>query len=568
MTGASPRRGGVLRLYGPGSMDHVDPASSYYMLSGQILRLFTRQLFAYPPIPVLRDWRQVVPVPDLATEMPTLANGLLSDDHLTYTVPLRRGVLWDTEPAREVTAHDVVRGFKRAANPVFRGGAIHYYTSTIRGFARFSDDYTAAMAGTEPTARDLAAFQNSHDIPGVRAVDDHTVRFELVRPALDFPHILAMTFGSPAPAEYDGYLPDGPDFRANVRSIGPYRLSHYVHGRELRMERNPVWRQETDPIRHQYLDGVEVVMEKATPDQVGERIRSGGADLSWASPVTEPYDVNPTDPGNNLGYALNPYLVFNMVSPNEDGATTKLKVRQAISYAVDRTAMVTIFDELSAGTVMWPATSAIPPGNYGYRELDPYPTPGFRGDPEKARALLVEAGYADGLTLTMVHRDVDANPEVAESLAADLAKIGITLRMIPLGHADYYPFLQDPANARAGGWDLSAPAWTPDWFGNNGRAFLQPMFQTNETRGTSNYGCYSDPETDRLIEAALSATDQGEAEELWHRVDARVMADAAIVPLLVHAPTIPHLRGARVRDAVPMPTIDRWFDLANLWLEP
>jgi peptide/nickel transport system substrate-binding protein len=568
MSGDRARHGGVLRMYGPGSMDHVDPASSYYMLSGQIIRLFTRQLFTYRAVRELRDWRQVTPVPDIALEVPTVENGGLSPAHLTYTIHLRPGVRWDTTPPREVTANDFVRGFKRMCNPVLRAGAIHYYTSTIEGMSAFCDDYAAAVPQRDPSAADLAAFQNSHGIPGITAVDDRTLVFRLTRPALDFVHILSMMFASPAPVEYDSFVPDSQEFRAGVRSIGPYRLTHYVHGRELRMEPNPVWRQDTDPVRHQYLDGVEVTMEKATPEQVGRRIRSGLADLSWASPVTEAYDANPTDPGNNLGYALNPYLVFNMVSPNSGGATGRLEVRRAIAYAVNKAAMVDIFDKLSAGTVMWPARSAIPPGNYGYEDYDPYPTPDDRGDPERARALLAEAGYGDGLTLTIAHRDVDANPEVAHSLAADLAEAGITLRFADMGHADYYPFLRDPANARAGAWDISAPAWTPDWFGNNGRAFLQPMFQTNEIRGTGNYGCYSNPGVDRMIDEALSATDPDQAHAAWHAVDVQVMTDVAIVPLLVHAPTIPHLRGARVRDAVAMPTIDRWFDLATLWLEP
>lgn len=558
---------GILRLYGPGSMDHVDPACSYYMLSGQIIRLFTRQLFTYHSVRTLRDWRQVTPVPDVAVEIPTVENGGLSADQLTYTVRLRPGVHWDTTPPREVTADDFVRGFKRMCNPIWRAGAIHYYTSTIEGMGRFCDEYAAAFPAGDPTAADLADFQNSHEIAGITALDDRTLRFRLVRPALDFPHILAMMCASPAPVEYDAVVPDSARFRREVRSLGPYRLTHYVHGRELRMAPNPVWRKESDPVRHRHLDGVEVTMEKATPEEVGQRIRSGGADLSWASPITEPYEVNPTDPGNNLGYALNPYLVFNMVSPNADAAVGKVGVREAIAYAIDKMALVDIFDKLSAGTVMWPARTAIPPGNYGYEDYDPYPTPGDRGDPERARELLAAAGYPGGLTLTIAHRDVDANPEVAESLAEDLGKAGITLRFRSMGHADFYPFLRDPANAIAGEWDISAPAWTPDWFGNNGRAFLQPMFQTNQVRGTGNYGCYSNPDVDRMIEQALSATDPDAAHAAWHAVDLQVMRDVAIVPLLVHAPTIPHLQGARVRNAIPMPTIDRWFDLSNLWLE-
>jgi peptide/nickel transport system substrate-binding protein len=567
MSGAQPAYGGTLRLYGPGSMDHVDPACAYYMLGGQILRLFARQLFTYAPIRSLRDWRAVTPVPDIATEIPSTYNAGLSASHKVYTVRLRPDVIWDTNPPRPVTAQDFIRGFKRMCNPVMGAGGIRYYTSTIRGMAEYCAAYAESVPDREATAADLAAFQNSHEIPGILAIDDDTLIFELLRPAPDFLHILAVTFASPAPVEYDAYVPDSPEFRRNTRSNGPYRLTRYEHGVALRMERNPVWRPESDPVRRAYVDAVEITMEMATPSEVGAKIRSGQADLSWASPVTEPYDLDPADPGNDLGYALNPYIAFNFASPNSGGAMGNVKVRQAIAYAVDKMAIAQIYHDLSAGTVMKPARTAIPPGNDGYEDYDLYPTPGFRGDLEKARRLLAEAGYEDGLELIAVHRNVDANPEVVRSIAADLKNLGITVRLVSMGHAEYYPFLQDPANAEAGLWDLATPSWTPDWFGNNGRAFLQPMFQTNMARGTCNYGCYSDPEVDHLIEEALGAIDSDRAAVFWHAVDRRVMEDAAIVPILVHAPTIPHLSSSRVRDAIAMPTIDRWFDLANLWLD-
>ncbi len=561
-----PRIGGVLRLYGPGSMDHVDPASSYYALSGQIIRLFARQLFTYPCERDLRNPRSITPTPDVATETPTRENGGISRDGTTFTIRLRPAVFWNTTPPRPVTARDFVRGFKRMCCPVTRAGAIGYYTSTIRGMAEFCDRYTAAV-GADATAGELAAFQNANEIAGMHALNDRTLVFELVRPANDFLNVLSMTFASAAPVEYDAYVPDSPEFRRGTISNGPYQLDSYVHGRELRMSRNGAWRQEGDPVRHQYIDGVHVLMEKVTQDEVRARIADGRADLSWASPVTEPYDAPPTDAGNDLGYALNPYLVFNTRSPNFDGAVTKLAVRQAIAFAIDKTAIAEIFHGLEAGTVMRPAQSAVPPGNDGCSGFNPYATLGDRGDPERARALLRSAGYETGLTLTALHRDVDANPRVAKAYAADLAKCGIETKLVAVGHAKYYEFLQNPANAIAGAWDISAPSWTPDWFGNNGRAFLQPMFQTNESRGTSNYGLYSNPEVDRLIGRALATPDHAEARLIWEQVDRQVMADAAIVPLLVHSPTIPHLSGSRVRNAIAMPTIDRWFDLANLWLD-
>jgi peptide/nickel transport system substrate-binding protein len=548
-------------------MDHVDPASSYYALSGQIIRLFARQLFTYPCEPDLRNPRAITPTADAATRMPTRENGDISPDGRTYTIRLRPGVLWNTVPPRAVTAADFVRGFKRMCCPVIRAGAIAYYTSSIRGMTAFCDSY-ASNVGRGASAAEVAAFQSAHEISGLQAADDRTLVFELIRPTSDFLSILSMTFASAAPVEYDAYLPDSPEFRRGTISNGPYQLDHYVHGRELTMSRNPAWRPVSDPVRHQYVDGIHVVMEKVTPDEVRARIAAGEADLSWASPVTEPYRVPPTETGNDLGYAVNPYLVFNTRSPNWDNATGKRAVRQAIAVAIDKMAIAAIFHELEAGTVMRPARSAVPPGNDGCSGHNPYATPGDRGDPERARALLREAGYGDGLTLIALHRDVDANPIVARSYAADLAKCGITTQLAAVGHAEYYESLQNPANAIAGTWDISAPSWTPDWFGNNGRAFLQPMFQSNESVGTSNYGLYSNPVVDDLIEQALATPDRDAARSIWQQVDRQVMDDAAIVPLLVHAPTIPHLSGSRVRNAIPMPTVDRWFDLSNLWLDP
>jgi peptide/nickel transport system substrate-binding protein len=565
MTTGTPRYGGTLRYYGPGGMDHVDPASAYYAMSHQIIRLFARQLFSYP---TALDASALVPVPDVAARIPTVANGGVSADGLRYTIGLRPGVFWDTAPHREVTAADFVRGFKRMGNPVAGAGAIAYYTSTIKGMAGYVEGYRAAFAGTRPTAADLASYQNSHDIAGLRAVDGRTLVIELIRPANDLLNLLAMTFVSAAPREYDDVVPDGPEFIRAVRSNGPYRLTGYLHGRSLAMERNPAWRQDSDPLRHQYIDAIEVVVEQVSDDRVRKAIDSGAADLSWGAAVASDERV-PPDAGRHLGYALNPYLVFNFRSPNQRGAMADPLVRRAIGYAIDKTAVVKLFDGMDIGTVSQPARTVIPPGNVGHRDYDPYPTPGDRGDPRMCRELLARAGYPDGLTLRAPYRDDAVHAEIAEAYAADLAKGGVTVRLAHIRSTDeYYRILQDPARAAAGEWDITAAAWTPDWFGNNGRAFVQPMLQSNFARGTSNYGDYRNPTVDRLIEEALAAGDADRAGRLWHEVDRRVMADVAIVPVAACEPTIRHRTSSRVRNAVPLPQVDRWYDAANLWLDP
>jgi peptide/nickel transport system substrate-binding protein len=562
---AQPRYGGVLRYFGPGGMDHVDPACAYYAFSHQILRLFTRQLFSYR---TALDESALVPVPDVAAGTPTVAGGGLSPDGLRYRIRLRPGVQWDTDPPRPVTAGDFIRGFKRMCNPVAGAGAIAYYTSTIQGVAEFTEGYRRAFAGRSPSAAELAAYQNAHEIAGLSTESHDVLVIDLVRPANDMLNILAMMFASPAPVEYDAYLPDSPELIRNLRSIGPYRLTEYRPGNWLAMERNPAWRQEADPIRHQYVDRIEVRMARVDDGAVGWAIASGQADLSWGAPVISP-DRRVLDADRHLGYALNPYLVFNFRSPNEGGAVRRLAARRAIAYAINKTAMVRFLDDMNVGTVTVTAHTAIPYGNAGHREYNRYPTPGDRGDPHRARELLAEAGYADGLTLKALYREDAPHNAIAKSYAEDLGAAGVNVELVFAGSADeYYRILQDPARAEAGAWDITAAAWTPDWFGNNGRAYVQPMFQSNFAAGTANYGDYRNPTVDRLIEEALSEPDPARAEDLWHQVDRQVLEDVAIVPILACEPTIPHMTSDRVRNAMPMPQIDRWLDAANIWLDP
>lgn len=563
-----PRYGGTLLLHGPAPVHHLDPSASQAP-TDQIIRLFTRQLFGYAPEPDLRDWRAIAPVPDLATDIPSTYNTGMGARHTNYVVHLRRGVFWDTTPPREITAHDVVRGLKRLGNPLTRPAALPYFTSTIRGMARFCEDYAAAIHRDDPTAEELAAFQNSHDIPGVIVLDDESLVIELMRPAIDFAAIMALPCASPVPVEYDAFLPGGPELRRNLRSNGPYRPVHLLPGRELRLERNPVWRQESDPLRHQYLDGIGVTVENAAPERIAARVASGAADLPWGAPVAEPHDVEPADPDDGLGLALDPYLVFNVRSPNAGGALADVRVRRALSYAIDKAAIADLHRQSGSGALVRIAGSVVPPGNDAHQEIDLYPTAGSRGDPGKCRALLAEAGHGSGLTLTAVHLDTDLDAAVARSYAADLEKAGVTVGLVALDHDARHAVLRDPRRAAAGAWDIAAASWSPDWYATNGRVFLQPMFQSSDSRNAANYGRYRRPEVDRLIERALTAIEEpARSIAAWNSAERMVLEDAAVVPVLFQRPVVPRLRAARVRNAIPLPALGHAYDLAGVWLDP
>jgi peptide/nickel transport system substrate-binding protein len=549
----------TLVLYGPGSMDHVDPACSSYALAGSVIRLYARTLFARPA-----GAGAVRPVPDAAAVLPAVHNGGISRDGRTYTIRLREGIRWDTTPVREVVAGDFVRGFKRMANPVAGTGWLTYFTSTVSGLAEFCRAYRDACGkGDRPAnAAQLAEFQNTHEIPGMRAVDDKTVVFTLCRPANDFLDLLAMWCASAAPREYDAYVPGSAEFWTAVRSAGPYRLVEYEHGLRLRLRRNPAWCQASDPVRHQHLDGIDIEMAPVGTAAVAAEIAAGRADLGWGSPVVDETPAGALAVDDHPGFSHNPYLVLNQHSPR----LRSRDVRRAIALAVDRTALVRLYEDLRLGVHARESFTAIPPGNAGYRADEPPPP--VTDAPATCRRLLSAAGYPYGLTLTVLYRDADAHPALARSYADDLSRCGFEVDLVPVAQADYYRLLQDPANARAGRWDVTAVGWTPDWYGNNGRAAVQPLFQTDDRPGTANYGGYSSPTVDKLIDLALSEPDPVRAEELWHEVDTEVLRDVAIVPLVVTVPAARRLTSDRVRDAVAMADLDRWFDLAGIRLVP
>lgn len=552
----------ALRLYGPGVLDQLDPVCCPRFPIDQVVRLFARQLFTYRTQADLRNWQAVAPTPDLAAEIPSMYNAGMGASHTSYVVHLRPDVCWDTDPERPVTTHDVVRGFKRMGNPVRRSALLSYFTDTIRGMAQFCDDYAAAFADTEPTAHDLAEYQSAHDIPGLLVLDDTTIVFELRRPALDFIDLLTLPCTSPAPVEYDSFVPGSVQLCRNIRSTGPYRPIEFTPGRELRLSRNPSWRAKSDPVRHRHVEAVEVIAEQVTADEVAHRIRSDEADLAWGVRIADP--AMPAD--HDLGFALDPYLVCNTRSPNAAGALRKVQVRQAISLAIDKAAIAAGVAALGRDTIIRIAGSIVPPNNDGHQDLDPYATLDHRGDPATCAAMLAAAGHPGEMTLTAVHPATEHARLVAQRCAADLAEAGITVIPVEFAVPEYLDLLADPARAAAGEWDIALASWSPTWMHDNGRVFLQPLVHSGSP---ANVGRYRNPEVDALIDRALGAAeDRVTAEAAWRKAELVALADAPIVPLLFQVPASRELCGRRVRAAAMLPAHGFAIDLTTPRLDP
>ena len=556
-------KGGTLLMLGSSDVDALDTATAYYTGDYIFERAYSRQLVSYP---TSSDANKAVSLEaDAATQLPTQSNGGISSDGLTYTFKIKSGVKWNTTPARQVTAADFLLGFKRLCNPVNPVGAPGYFEDTIAGFKDYCEPMLALK---DQSAASIANYINTNQISGITTSGNDTIKFKLTKVASDFLYIIALPFSSAAPQEYLQYVPGSNTFNQHVISDGPYTIAKYDPGKEIDLDRNPAWDSSTDSLRAAYVDHVKLT-EGFDASAIQQQISAGTADMQFDTPVPTA-DVGQLlqskDPRLVVGppQSINPYIVFNFQSPNNGGAVGKnLKLRQAIEYAINKVAIAQFYGGLSINK---PAHQVLWAGNAGYQSINPYSTPNDEGDMAKAKSMLADAGFPNGLTLKMVYRTSGNHPKNAQSYQADLAKIGITVTLTPVPGSQYYTkYLENVDASKSGVWDIADPGWIPDWFGNNGRAIIEPLFDGRAYGpGSTNYGDYNNDAVNSDIDNALAAKSQSDANKYWHMADQQIMADAAIVPVLNQETAIFH--SSRLQNAIYFP-FSQEFDITNVWLK-
>ena len=563
----SPVKGGTLHMLGVGDVTYMDPNISYYSTDYLSERLWSRQWVTYPAV----AGQTTTDVPDLATQIPTKANGGISADGKTYTLTVRSGIKWDTTPARQVTGADVVRGLKRTCNPSRSFGGMPDFENLIVGLA----DYCAGYAKVDPnSASAMAAYQNSHAIAGV-SVDPknpQSVVYKLTQPVSYFLPMLSLPAFSPAPVEYDQYIPASTQLAQHTISDGPYEITSYNPTKSITFVRNPVWDPSTDTVHKAYVDEVDV-SETGQQESVQQQLEANtpNADMEWDTfpSVTDvPQLVQKKDPNLNVlpTYATNPYVIFNTVSPNNNKALQNVKVRQALSEAMNRTEMIS---QIGGTLVNPPLTHILPAGLSGTKSNTSPSYDNF--DDAKAKSDLAAAG-ASNLTLKFLYRPASsASKAIFTTLQQQLSQVGVKVVGVGVPNADFYnKYLQVASVAKAGTWDLSLASWSPDWYGDAAQSFFAPLFYGNDggagsafPPNGSDFGFYNSPVVNKLVDEAGAATDSATSAKLWAQADAQVMNDAAIFP--VTAVNQPTYHASHVHNTVFIPALQQ-IDPTNVWL--
>ncbi len=337
-------------------------------------------------------------------------------------------------------------------------------------------------------------------------MDDKTVKFTLAAPYAPFLSNLAYPTGLIVSPE--AVKVHGKDFGRNPVGSGPFRFAEWESNAKVVGVRN-----------EDYWDGapaLETIVFRPITDantRVAEML-SGGIDVMVEIP---PDSVGDFD-GN--GFALHeqagPHLWFLILNAKE-GPFADKRVRQAINYAIDKKIMV---EQILQGTAEVASGPTPPAFAWAYNDqLQPYPY-----DPEKAKALIEEAGHA-GAKLTFYVTEggsgmLDPVP-MATAIQADLAKVGLD---VAIETYEWNTFLGQVNPGLEGKADMAEMAWMtndPDTL-----PYLALRTEAWPDKGGFNSGYYSNPEVDRLLEAARSATDQAERAKLYKEMQEIVYEDA------------------------------------------
>lgn len=341
----------------------------------------------------------------------------------------------------------------------------------------------------------------------VVAVDDNTLefRFEQMTPlSLD---IIAfkmngavdqMTIQENATAD-DEWAAEW--LRRNANSSGPYVLTEWEEGVQYVFEPNPNYWQDPD-----FFQNSKVIMRVVPSGEDRELLlKRGDVDLAMGLPYKDVDDLM-ADPNVNVypvRYQRTYYAAMNNTIPPFDNKT----LRQALSYAVPYD---TLIDEVFYGYAQQ-ATSPIPKGMPTHTDDFAY-----EYDLDKAKELLAQAGYPDGLDLELsVRMSVPWDVEAATWIQASFAEIGVNLTINRLADAEYTD-LQTKHEL---------PFFIHDWhsWGND------PAYQLNfliHCDKPTNYADYCNPEVDTLLDTAAWSLDPDEKEAGMYEAQRIVMDEA------------------------------------------
>ena len=507
----------------------------------------------------------------------------VSQDGLTYTYKIRKGVKWytsDGEEYADVTAKDFVTGLKHAADT--KSEAIYLLQNSVKGL----NDY---VSGDNKNFADV----------GIKAIDDHTLQYTLSEPEPYWNSKL--TYSVTWPVNADFLKSKGKDFGkstdpTSILYNGPFLLKSLTTKSSIEFVKNEnYW--DKDNV---HFDNVKLTYDDGTDQESLERNFTDGVyNLARLFPTSSNYskvakqykdDIYYTQPGAAVeGVGINiDRQTYGHTSKENDQQKSSTKAallnkdfRQSLSFAINRTNYAAQLNGKEAGKTavrnifVKPDFVQADGKNFGAMVMDQLPAFGdeWAGvnladsqdglyNPEKAKAEFAKAKaalQAEGVQFP-IHLDVPVNQtnkiyvnqvqSLKESVESALGKDNVVLDLHQMSSDDFYNITYSAANAAAEDWDLSVGvAWEPDYLDPS--TYLDVLKTTN-SENTKSFMGYDNPNSPAAEKVGLKEYDQlvddasKETTNLTARYEKYAKAQAWLTDSSLYIPTTTYNGAAAV----------------------
>lgn len=508
----------VFHHFSPSKIATFDPIQISDVYSHEQAGKVYEALYEYHPFK-----RPYELMPNLAEAMPKV-----SEDGLEYEVKILKGVRFQDDPAfkegkgRELVIDDLIYSIKRLADPKNLAKGWWILDDKIKGLNEWRKKH-----------KDTKKTDYAEEIPGLKKIDDYTIRFSLSKPFPQFLYSLAMTQTYIVPKEAVEYY--GEEFLNHPVGTGPFILEKNEPHR-LTFVKNPNFREKFYPTEGSEKDkaagllkdaGKKIpFLDKITVDIIVEtqprwmNFQKAKLDFlfvpsdSFQEAVGADGKLKPELQKLGVQMSVDPlmdvtYTLFNF----ENKLFKNKKLREAISLAYDKEEENKLFYN-NTGIL---AQSVIPPGMKGYEKDFKNPFAAF--DVERSKKLLAEAGYPEGKGLPEITLEITNSTQArqqAEHFALNLKRVGIKLKPI----INTWPELSNKAHKSQ--FMLLSMAWLADY--PDAENFLSLLYCPNKSPG-SNAASYCNPEFDRMFEEAVVMQDSPERTALYEKLNRYVATE-------------------------------------------
>lgn len=524
---AAAKTGGTVYFLTQSDFSHLDPARGWDGGVDNFYQLIYRTLVMWKP-----GSGKAQIVPDLAASL-----GTPSDDYKTWTFRLRNDMYFSN--GQPITSQTLKFGIERAWDPQAGIGS-PYAKTLIAAPASYKGPYL------------------SGGLSSIATPDSKTIVFHLNQSYPQFNYAVTQ----PNFAAFPVGTGNDDAFDKQPIASGPYEMASYTPGASLVLKRNPHWKRSSDPTRPAYPDKIVFTfgLTGATVDQrllADQGTDADAVGLWFIQPATVAKIQTPQAKARTVSgtQGCTAYIGLNTTKKPLDN----LKVRQAIEWATDKQTL----QDANGGTVLAAQANSIEsPTVPGRTTTNVYATPGGTGDVAKARALLKQAGYGGGFSMTLQLRNDQTDEATGVAWQAALARVGIKVNLDEMAISSFYQTIATISQES----DAAMTGWCPDW--PSGLTFLPPLFDATKfltSTGNGDLSQVNDPALNAEFARIATIANVNEANAAYARLDVQIQKMALIVPT-IYQNTV-QLMGSNIAGGGPSTAESNGVDLISVGLK-